>query len=302
MIPVLFHLGPFKIYSYGLMLGIGFLLGSYVLSLELRRKKLDPSMASTITVLGVVFGIAGAKILFLIEEWDRFLADPLGMAFSPGGLTWYGGLFLGVLSVYLFLRRRKVPAWKVWDAIAIGLMIGYGVARLGCHFSGDGDYGTPTTLPWGTLYYNGTYKPTQALADYFDHHPAERERWHYDELRTRIAGRDGQGIPYTEFDRVTPLHPAPVYEMILGVVGFLILWRLRKRDWPDGMLFFVYLILASVFRFSVESLRLNPRILFGLSEAQLLSVLLFVAGVAGVWVLRRKQTAHPAGGHVRTAP
>src|SRR5512140_2777905 len=120
MIPVLFHFGPFKVYSYGLMLGIGFLLGSYVLSLELRRKKLDPAMASTITVLGVIFGIAGAKLLFLVEEWDRFLADPLGMAFSPGGLTWYGGLFLGVLAVYLYLRRRRVPAWKVWDAIALG--------------------------------------------------------------------------------------------------------------------------------------------------------------------------------------
>ena len=59
MIPILFELGPIKIYSYGLMLGIGFLLGSYILSLELKRKKLDPNMASTITILAVVFGISG---------------------------------------------------------------------------------------------------------------------------------------------------------------------------------------------------------------------------------------------------
>ena len=72
MIPILFHLGPFKIYSYGLMLGIGFLLGSYVLSLELRRKKLDPAMASTITVLGVVFGIA-RRVLVLHN--GRLIAD-----------------------------------------------------------------------------------------------------------------------------------------------------------------------------------------------------------------------------------
>ena len=90
MIPVLFEIGPVKIYSYGLMLGIAFILGSYILSLELRRKKLDPNLAITITLLAVVFGIAGAKLLYLIEHWSQFLEDPIDMAFSAGGLTWYG--------------------------------------------------------------------------------------------------------------------------------------------------------------------------------------------------------------------
>src|SRR5512147_2969194 len=99
MIPVLFHIGPFKVHSFGLMLGIGFLLGSYILSLEMKRRKLDPAMASTITILAVVFGIAGAKILFLIEEWQVFLRNPVAEAFSPGGLTWYGGFVLGLAAV-----------------------------------------------------------------------------------------------------------------------------------------------------------------------------------------------------------
>jgi phosphatidylglycerol:prolipoprotein diacylglycerol transferase len=289
MIPVLFQIGPFKVYSYGLMLGIGFLLGSYILSLELKRKKLDPNMASTVTVLAVIFGIAGAKILFLIEEWKYFVNDPIGMAFSPGGLTWYGGFALGLVAVITYVRRRKVPVLRFLDALGVALILAYGVARLGCHFSGDGDYGIPTTLPWGTLYYNGTYKPTRALADYFARNPEERARWHYDELSSRIAGKDALGNPYTEFDKVTPCQPTPVYEMILGVIGFAMLWRLRKNPYPDGKLFMIYLMLSSVFRFSVEFLRLNPRLLFGLSEAQLVSVPLFVAGLLIMLYLDRKQ-------------
>ena len=81
MIPILFEVGPFKVYSYGLMLGIGFLLGGYVLSLEFTRKKINPEFASTITIFAVLFGIAGAKLLFLIENLDAFLKHPVGMAF-----------------------------------------------------------------------------------------------------------------------------------------------------------------------------------------------------------------------------
>ena len=258
MIPILFKIGPFNVYSYGLMLGIGFLLGSYVLASHLKRVRLDPAMASTITVIAVVSGIAGAKILYLIEEWSLFVRDPLGMAFSPGGLTWYGGLALGIASVFVYLRRKRAPELKVWDGIGLGLMIGYGVARLGCHLSGDGDYGFPTSLPWGTDYSHGIYPPSRAFA-----------------IFPEIASRYPGGIVPDN----TPCHPTPVYEMILGIIGFIILVQLRKKNWPDGKLFAWYLILSSLFRFSVEFLRLNPRLAFGLSEAQLISIVVFFIGI-----------------------
>lgn len=272
MIPILFQVGPFKVYSYGLMLGIGFILGSYILALEFKRKKIDPNMASTITVLAVIFGISGAKILFLIEEWKAFVRDPLGMAFSPGGLTWYGGFLLALAAVSIYVKRKKVPFLKVWDGLGVALILAYGVARLGCHFSGDGDYGFPTTLPWGTNYEHGTYPPSRAFAI-------------FPEITSKYPG----GVVPDN----TPCHPTPVYEMILGVIGFVILWKLRKKDYPDGKLFMIYLMLAATFRFAVEFLRLNPRLLFGLSEAQLFSIVLFLVGLAGMIILDRRN-APPA--------
>ena len=270
MIPILFEIGPFKVYSYGLMLGIGFLLGSYILSLELKRKKLDPAMAGTITILAVVFGISGAKLLYLIEHWAAFLHDPIGMAFSAGGLTWHGGFIVGMTAIFLYVRSRKVPFLKIWDGLGVALILAYGVARLGCHFSGDGDYGFPTDLPWGTSYERGTYPPSRAFAI-------------FPEVTSRYPG----GVVPDN----TPCHPTPVYEMLLGVAGFLLLSNVRKRPWPDGKLFMAYLLLSSVFRFGVEFLRINPRFFLGLSQAQLISIALFVIGLIGFLYFDRKQAA-----------
>ncbi len=287
MLPVLFEIGPFKVYGYGLMLGIAFLLGSFVLARELARKKIDPNIATVVTILSVIFGIAGAKILYLIEDWDYFVRDPLRTAFSAGGLTWYGGFVLAMLAVYVYIRRKKVPYLRFLDALGMALIIAYGVGRIGCHLSGDGDYGYPTTLPWGTIYAQGTAKPSVMLQEYFVSHPAEAAAWHYDSLKVVIAGTDRLGMKYSRFDAVTPLHPTPVYEFLLGLAGFGILRALRRRLTVDGMLFMAYLMLSSVFRFCVEYLRLNPRLAFGLSEAQLISIALFVLGIVGLALLRR---------------
>lgn len=271
MIPILFEIGPIKVYSYGLMLGVGFLLGSYLMALQFKRKGIDPNLASNITIVALVFGLAGAKALHLIENWSSFIKDPIDMIFSAGGLTWYGGFVLGTTAVLLYVRSKKVGMLKVLDALGVALLLAYGVARLGCHFSGDGDYGFPTDLPWGTNYENGTFPPSRAFA-----------------IFPELTSKYPNGIVPDN----TPCHPTPVYEMILGVLGFLAMWfYFRKKNYPDGKLFAIYLMMSSAFRFSVEFLRLNPRLLFGLSEAQLISVVLFTGGV--VWLLKLRRAPVP---------
>jgi phosphatidylglycerol---prolipoprotein diacylglyceryl transferase len=171
------------------------------------------------------------------------------------------------------------------------LILAYGIGRVGCHLSGDGDYGPPTNLPWGTIYAQGTAKPTVMLQEYFQRNPQERSVWRYDELRVIIAGQDRMGHFYSRFDEVTPLHPSPIYELLLGCAGFGLLLWLRKYLAVDGMLFLVYVMLSSVFRFSIEFVRLNPRLWTGLTEAQLFSVVLFVIALAGFLLLRNRRTS-----------
>ncbi len=260
MYPELFKIGPFTVYSYGLMLGIAFITASWLLTKEVERKKLNPNIATEITILAIIFGIVGAKLFHLFENFNEFLQDPIGMAFSPGGLTFFGGLLLAIVSVWVYARRKKIPFLYIADAAAPALALAYGIGRIGCHLAGDGDYGIPTDLPWGTNYENGTVAPSRMFAG------------------SEIAKNFPDGIVPDN----TPLHPTPVYEFIICFVIFLILWKLRKKDWVHGKLFMVYLILISIERFSIEFIRLNPRLLFGLSEAQLISAGLLTVGVIGV--------------------
>lgn len=267
VMPVLFSIGPFEVYSYGLMMGAGFLIANYVAVKEFDRKGLGGNFANQVTIIAVVFGIAGSKILSLIENWGDFLREPLRMAFSPGGLTWYGGFLLAASVIFLATRRKHLKFSRVADALAPALILGYGVARLGCHFSGDGDYGMPTKLPWGVNYSHGIVPPSVAFRG-FPH------------IESMFPGGF---VPDN-----TLLHPTPIYEFIAGVLIFYFLWKIRKQALPDGKLFMIYLVLAGLERFLVEFIRLNPRLMFGLSEAQLIAALLIAVGAGGFMFIRRQ--------------
>lgn len=273
MCPILFKIGPLplfgtiNVYSYGLMMGIAFLIANYVAVKEFTRKGFTANFANEVTVLAIIFGLAGSKILSLVENWGDFLNDPIGMAFSPGGLTWYGGFVLATLVIWWDIHKKRYKFLTISDALAPALILGYGVARLGCHFSGDGDYGIPTSLPWGVNYSKGIVPPSVAFRDF-----------------PQIAAKFPNGIVPDN----TPLHPTPVYEFIAGAIIFYVLWRMRKTTKPDGKLFMVYLVLSGLERFFVEFIRINPRLLFGLSEAQLVSIVLIIIGVGGLIYFRSK--------------
>jgi phosphatidylglycerol---prolipoprotein diacylglyceryl transferase len=266
MIPKLFQIGPVPVYSYGLMLGISFIVASYLLTIEFKRKKMDENVAVNITFIALIAGVVGAKLLYIIEEWSYItslssnkLFSTEGL-FSAQGLTFYGGFILATLIIYFYVRSKKIPFLKVCDAAAPSLAIGYGIARLGCHLAGDGDYGIPVSefaswVPWGTNYSNGTLPPSVAFRG------------------TEIAQKFGGIVPDS-----TLCHPTPVYEFILAVIILAVLWYYRKKIKLDGKLFALYLILSGFARLMVEFIRLNPRILFGLSEAQLISVILILLG------------------------
>lgn len=273
MYPSLFQIGPFTLYSYALMVAIGFLAGSYFFIREFKRKGLDPDQAATIIAIAIVAAFAGAKIHYLIGRWDLFIADPAGTAFSDGGLTFYGAFVLATLAVYAYARIRRLRFLELADAVSPALILGYGIARLGCHFAGDGDYGFPTTLPWGTDYSRGTVPPSRALRG-------------FPEITSQYAG----GV----VPDATLCHPTPVYELIVCAVFFALLWRFRARIVPTGSMFMLYLMTAGIERFAIEFMRLNPRILLGLSEAQLIAAVLIVIGAAGWYMIGRKGTTSTA--------
>jgi phosphatidylglycerol:prolipoprotein diacylglycerol transferase len=248
MYPILFQFGPLTIYSFGVFMALAALSAAWVVSSELKRYGLNAELASTIIFAAAIGGLLGARLLFIIEEWNHFLTAPLSYIFTGAGFTWYGGFFGGAAAVSWIVKKNRIP-WLVGaDIAAPALALAYGVGRIGCHVAGDGDWGAVTDVPWGVAY-------TNAIVGWAD---------------------PTTGIPYAPGVRV---HPTPIYEFLEAVIAFGILWSLRKKGYAPGTMAWLYLILAGLSRFVVEFWRINPSIGFGLSEAQLISLLLIALGL-----------------------
>jgi phosphatidylglycerol:prolipoprotein diacylglycerol transferase len=249
MHPVILRLGPLTIYSYGLMMAIAFLVAAYLTGKELTRKGLNGELASSMVFWAAVGGLVGARIFAIFDDWNGFLTDPLHTLFSGAGFVWYGGLIGGFLAVSWTIRTNHLPWLTTVDCIAPALALGHAIGRIGCELAGDGDWGRETTLPWGMAYPNAIVG------------------WNYP-----------PGVR---------VHPTPLYEVLAYTLVFAFLWSIRKRAQPQGTLFWWYLVLASTARFAIEFVRINPHIVAGLSEAQLISIA-FVA--IGSWKLLSART------------
>jgi len=160
MFPILFRIGRFEISTFGLMAAIGFFAAYLILRAEMKRKGEPPGRLAPDLLLGaVVGGLLGARLNFAIEYWDVFVADPLSILLSRSGFVWYGGVIGGVIASILVLKINKQRIGPFADAAAPALAAGYFFGRAGCQLSGDGDYGVPTSLPWGMAYPEG-FVPT----------------------------------------------------------------------------------------------------------------------------------------------
>jgi phosphatidylglycerol---prolipoprotein diacylglyceryl transferase len=151
MYPVLFRIGSFDITSFGVMVALGAALGILLLRRELIRSGLDGAKGIDAALVGVLGGLAGAKLLYVIEHWAEPLADTL---LSRGGMSWFGGFTGGVLAGLAMVAWQRMPLWTVLSAAAPALALGQAIGRIGCFLVGD-DYGRPTSLPWGIAFPEG---------------------------------------------------------------------------------------------------------------------------------------------------
>lgn len=227
-------------------------------------------LMSSIVVWAAVWGFIGAKVFHNLEYIDDFLKDPIGGLLSFSGLTFYGGLVCGGAAVIYIANKHGIKPAHMFDVGAPGIMIGYAVGRLGCHMSGDGDWGIPNTAP----------KPSWLSW-------APDWVWAFDYPHNVIT----EGVPIEgcvgKFCSVlpVPVYPTSFYELVAGVVLFAFMWSIRKKLKPAGMMFSIYLILAGIERFLIEKIRVNSTYhAFGLefTQAELISVIMVVAGIAGI--------------------
>ncbi|MBK6930013.1 MAG: prolipoprotein diacylglyceryl transferase [Saprospirales bacterium] len=246
---------------------------------------------SELTVWAAVGGIAGAKFFDVFDNWDSFLQDPAGALLSGGGLAFYGGLVLGFIAVVTYLWRHGIPFLHAADAVAPALTAGYGVGRIGCQLSGDGDWGIVNQAPkpdwlgflpdwmWATTYPHNVLNT--AATEPVSSVPIEGCTWEYC------------------MQLSMPVFPTPFYETMMMLVVFGVLWALRKRLQAPGLLFFAYLALIAAERFLIEKIRVNVHhdvMGIRMSQAEIISVLLLLISLAGSIYVWRRYQANPGKG------
>lgn len=230
---------------------------------------------SEMTVMAAIGGIVGAKLFDLFDNWESFLADPIGSLTSGGGLAFFGGLVLGFVMVVWFMYRNGIPFWPTADAVAPSLTAGYGFGRVGCQLSGDGDWGIVNNAP----------KP-----DWMSFLPD----WMWAYRYPQNVLKEGIPIENCRFnyckELAEPVFPTPFYEVLMMCAVFAILWALRKRIKTVGMLFFIYLGLIAVERFIIEKIRVNVvHEVLGvqLTQAEIISIVLFIVSIGGMVYVKK---------------
>ena len=240
------HLGPVTLGTYGIMVAAALICAFFLMRADLARRSLAVDAESIIGITGLA-GLVGARLYHLLEDPRTFFANPLPLLFSTMGFAWFGAFLGGFIALVLLARSYKMPVLLMLDVASPAAALGYGIGRIGCLISGDGDYGIPTSLPWGMSFPNGL-------------------------------------VPTTEH-----VHPTPIYELLAALVIAHILWRIgpriMRRERPEGTVFACYLMLSGLARFLVEFIRINPPVLFGLSNAQAAASLCFIGGVILLWTL-----------------
>jgi prolipoprotein diacylglyceryltransferase len=306
----------------GILLGVFFTATKYfekkklvLAKPELKTFKVWPhERVGDIVVIAAIAGFLGAKIFDNLENWDRFIQDPIGNLLAPSGLTFYGGLILATASILYFARKKKISIRHLVDSAAPALMIGYAIGRMGCHVSGDGDWGV----------FNSAYKVDENNMIVASSDSMFRSNLvnnpDYTDYLIREFGSIGK-IPHIAFEGSSvlpnwfwaynyphnvneigvqipgciggychqlnpPVFPTTLYEIIACSLLFLILWSLRKKITTPGRIFGLYLFLNGMERFLIEKIRVNStyNILgFHPTQAELISSLLMITGIA-VWI------------------
>ncbi|MDX1531812.1 MAG: prolipoprotein diacylglyceryl transferase [Rhodothermales bacterium] len=290
---------PLPLYSFGLMVAVAILTATWLTKRELDRMyaggrvgpirlreegrkgrtrwvETSPSaLVWTFMLMAAFFGVLGAKFFHLLEYPEVFARDPIGAIFSSAGLTIYGGLIVAGLAIGIYANKKGLDWRALCDATAPGLMLAYGIGRIGCYLAGDGDWGECSDLA---------------------EKPAFLPDWLWSETFPRnILDRDlvaQCGVPYDG------VYPTMLYEFAMAAALAGVLWALRKHPYLNGWLFSLYLVFNGVERFLIEQIRVNvPMFTVGsyeVTQAMFIAVLFVIAGLVGlVLTTKRREPETP---------
>lgn len=264
--PTIFNIGPLPLTGFGIAVLLAFVISQIIAQQELTRRGY-PKEAAAVSdlILACVLGtLIGGKIYYvsvISHDWHDL--------FTRAGFVFWGGFVGSVVGCWLVIKAKKLSFVRYSDVAGICIAAGYSVGRTGCWAVGD-DYGRPWTSPLAVAFPQGAPPSTAG------------------NLERLFGVRVPEGVSP---DTVLAVHPTQLYEVALGFIMFLVLWRLRDHEHAEGWLFGVYCVLAGTERFLIEFLRAKDDRFFGpLTAAQAIALAIVVVGLI---IMQRRSRVGP---------
>ncbi len=252
MDPNLLEIGPFVLAWHGILTVLGIFVAVKVAGIGLRERNVTLPQFDSFAIWTIAGGIIGARLFFVLDHIDTFIDNPLEIfAITEGGLAIYGAVIGGFVTVAILCWIRNYPFLKIIDSIAPALVIAQAIGRIGCTINGDA-WGERTDWAFALIYTN-----EDAI------------------IPNRLLGE--------------PTHPYPIYDIIMTMSIFAVIWPLRKRNLPDGAIFAIYALLYGVTRFIISYVREERVWFWGLQEAQVVSIGVLVAALVALVMIFRRQ-------------
>ncbi len=252
MHPILFSFGPVTVYTYGLMIAIGFLAATLLTVRFAKEEGIEAEVIYDLAFWIILGAVLGARTLYVLIEYEHYLSHPLEIIqVWKGGLVFFGGLIGGGTAALIFFRKYRLNPWRMGDMLAPSIALGHSFGRIGCLMAGC-CYGAQCDLPWAV-----TFTDSHSLAPL--------------------------GMP---------LHPTQIYSALMNFSIFGLLLLLRRRTLFAGQIFLVYLLLYSVGRFIVEIFRGDERGFFPggfLSTSQGISIVVFVVAATVLYRMYQRE-------------
>jgi phosphatidylglycerol:prolipoprotein diacylglycerol transferase len=257
--PLSYRVGPIQFTGFGFAMLMCFVIGQLITQREMERRGQDSKPVGDMVFAAVIGGLLGAKIYYAILFHDA------GSLLSRAGFVFWGGLIGGILAVTAVVVWKKLGVARVSDSVAVALPAAYAIGRTGCWAVGD-DYGRPFNGPWAVSFPQGA--PPSTVAN----------------MSSMFGVKFPAGMSPSE---VVSVHPTQIYEVIMGMIMFFIILKVRKQPHGEGWLFGLYCFLAGIERFIVEFFRAKDDRFFagGLTAAQLIAIAFALFGAT--WMMMR---------------
>jgi phosphatidylglycerol---prolipoprotein diacylglyceryl transferase len=258
---------------------------------EQRITSLTPLQhAGNITLTAALWGFIGAKLFHWLENPRDFvnLFSGAGAKDIVTGLTMYGGLILAGFMVMRYFRQNGLAFWPSVDAAAPSVLMAYGIGRIGCQVSGDGDWGIANPAPAPSWIPNWLWS--------YDYPNNVNGVEGFSQKGGYVAERMTEGTIFPGYGThlVPGVFPTPLYEAIACLLLFGVLCWLRKRIQTPGVIFSLFLIFDGVERFLIEKIRVNDAWLGTWTQAEVISSILVLSGLFGLWWFNRKASSGSA--------